>query len=353
MGLLRCLAHAMLALMCLAASPVLAERVVAVGDLHGDYGAYLDIVEAAGVADKKGNWTGGDAVFVQLGDFTDRGPDSLKIVRHLQGLEQAAPKAGGKIVVLVGNHEAMNVSGDLRYVHPGEFAAFATRQSQALRKRAFEMNRESILADYRKSDPQMTSDAARSRWLAETPPGKIEHRQAWVPSGKLGQWIAAKPAIVLIGDTVFVHGGLSVETAARSIDAVNADVAARLAAGDMSDGSILNDSLGPLWYRGNIVRDPAPQVAEGAAPVPPRPSIEDELAQVLSAYKAKRLVVGHTPERGPIIGGHGGKLVRIDTAIASHYGGVRSYLELKDGTTTAWHKDGGGKWVSRELPTPQ
>lgn len=353
MGLLRRLAHAMLAALWLVASPALAERVVAVGDLHGDYDAYLDIVEAAGIADKKGNWTGADTVFIQLGDFTDRGPDSLKIVHHLQELEQAAPKLGGKIVVLVGNHEAMNVSGDLRYVHPGEFAAFATRDSQALRKRAFDKNRNAILTDFRMTDPEITTDAARRRWLAETPPGKIEHRQAWMPSGKLGQWIAAKPAIVLIGDTVFVHGGLSVETAARSIEAVNADVAARLAAGDMSDGSILNDSLGPLWYRGNISRDQAPPVATGAAPLPPRPSIEDELAQVLAAYKAKRLVVGHTPERGPIIAGHGGRLVRIDTAIASHYGGVRSYIELRDGTTTAWHKDGGGKWVSRELPTPQ
>ena len=353
MDLLRHMLFAMLAALLVAAAPATAERIVAIGDLHGDYGAFLDIVEAAGLANQKGRWTGGEAVLVQLGDVTDRGPDSLKIVRYLQALEQAAPKGGGKVVVLVGNHEAMNVTGDLRYVHPGEYAAFVTRSSEDLRDRVYLANQDSILASYRQRDAGITPEAARRRWLDETPLGWLEHRQAWSPAGKLGKWIAAKPAIARLGETLFVHGGISVETATRPVPAINAEVAASLSAGGASRGSILTDELGPLWYRGNVLRDPVKPLAEGGVVPPPRPSIEAELAQVLAAYGAKRLVVAHTPNLAGIVADHGGRLVRIDTGISAAYGGVRSYLELNDGQATAWTKQGGGKWVSQVLPSPQ
>ncbi len=352
MNLLRRMLIAVLVMLLLAAAPAAAQRIVAVGDLHGDYDAFLDIVGAAGLSDKKSRWTGGEAVLVQLGDVTDRGPDSLKIIRHLQALEQAAPKSGGKVFVLVGNHEAMNVTGDLRYVHPGEYAAFATRGSPGLRDRVYDANRDAILAHFRQSDAQTTPEAARRRWLDDTPPGKLEHRQAWSPRGKLGQWIGAKPAIVRLGGTLFVHGGISVETAARPIRDINAEVSARLTSGERSAGSILTDEFGPLWYRGNVHRDPVKPMVEGEAPTPPRPSIEAELAQVLTVYGARRLVIAHTPNPAGIVAEHGGRLVRIDTGISTAYGGVHSYLELKDGLAMAWAKDGGGKWASQVLPSP-
>jgi hypothetical protein len=335
-----------------AATPAASERIVAVGDLHGDYQAFLAIVEAAGISDEEGRWTGGDAVLVQLGDVTDRGPDSLRIIRHLQKLETDAPKGGGRIVVLVGNHEAMNVTGDLRFVHPGEYAAFATRDSAKFRDQVFEANRDAVLAQLRERTPGLSPDDALKRWREETPLGMLEHRRAWQPSGELGKWIAAKPAIARIGDTLFVHGGISLEITARPIEAVNADVAAKLVLGDMSPTSILNDELGPLWYRGNIARDPVKPPAEGQAPAPERPSIEEELTRVLGAYQAKRLVIAHTPHPAGIVASHDGKLVRIDTGISSYYGGVRSYLELKDGQATAWTMQGGGTWVSQVLPSP-
>jgi len=353
MKLLRHTLTAFLVTLLITAAPAAAERIVAVGDVHGDYDAFLEIVEAAGLSDKEGRWTGGNTVFVQLGDFTDRGPNSLKIIRLMQVLEQAAPKRGGKVVVLVGNHEAMNVIGELRYVHPGEYAAFATRRSEDLRERVYETNQHLITAYYQQWDAQMTPDTARRRWMDDTPLGKIEHRLAWSPSGELGKWIARKPAIAKIGDTLFVHGGISVETATRPIREVNAEVAARLAEGESHANSILTDELGPLWYRGNILRDPVPPPADGEAPAPQRPSIEDELAHVLAAYGAKRLVVAHTPNLSGIVADLGGRLVRVDTGITTYYGGVLSYLELEDGRATAWQRDEEGKWVSHVLQSPQ
>jgi hypothetical protein len=352
MGLLRRMAIFILA-MVLASPPAAAERIIAVGDLHGDYAAFIDILATAGISDGDAAWTGGETIFVQLGDFSDRGPDSLKLIRHLQALEAAAPKAGGKIVVLVGNHEAMNVTGDVRYVHPGEYAAFANRNSSRFRDQVFEENRKAIVAQYRQRDAGISVEKAHRRFDEETPLGMLEHRRAWKPSGEIGQWIAQRPAVVALGDALFVHGGMSAEYSTRSIEDINAAVSAGLAAGDTSSKSILTDDLGPLWYRGNILREPPKSHGEASASTPQRPSIEDELRQVLAAFGARRLVIGHTPNPAGIVAQHEGRLVRIDTGISAYYGGVRSYLELNDGQATAWTKDGGGIWVSQVLPSPQ
>ena len=108
-----------LVLVALVSAPVPAaapqpQRIVAVGDLHGDYAAWTAIARAAGVIDPRGHWGGGSATLVQLGDVTDREPDSLKIIRSLQQLQKEAPRRGGRVVVVLGNHEAMNLLGDNR-----------------------------------------------------------------------------------------------------------------------------------------------------------------------------------------------------------------------------------------------
>jgi len=339
----------------LAAAPAAAappQRVVAIGDLHGDYGAFEDIAQAAGVIDAKGKWTGGDTVLLQLGDIADRGPDSLKIYRALQKLEKDAPKAGGAVMVLVGNHEAMNVTGDLRYVSAGEYDAFKTKSSAGVRDKLFELNKAAIIGFYRQKTPDISEADAKAKWFETEPLGKIEQRSAWGPKGEIGKWIATKPAMVKLRCTVFVHGGLSIETAARPMDAVNAEVDAELAKGESNAQSILTDPLGPLWYRGNIQRGGAG--SDEASPADPnRPSIADELTQVLAAYGAGRLVVAHTPNLKGIVASEDGRLVRIDTGNSLAYGGVHSYLEISGEGTSAHRKGDDGTWSSTALPAPQ
>ncbi len=108
------------------------ERVVAIGDLHGDYEQYIELLEINGLVDSRLAWIGGKSHLVQLGDIPDRGPDSLKIIRHMMKLEKQAARKGGKVHPLIGNHEAMNIEGDLRYVHPQEYAVLITRSSARL-----------------------------------------------------------------------------------------------------------------------------------------------------------------------------------------------------------------------------
>lgn len=162
------------------------RRIIAIGDLHGDYEAYLDIIQAAGLSNAKGSWKGGHAILVQMGDVPDRGPDTLKIIVHLQKLQKAAARKGGEVVVLLGNHEAMNVTGDLRYVSAGEYEEFRDRKSKDRRERVFEVNKSALMEFYRKSDPEISEEAAKEKWFAQNPLGKIEHRIAWSPKGKVG-----------------------------------------------------------------------------------------------------------------------------------------------------------------------
>ncbi|WP_265570147.1 metallophosphoesterase [Sphingomicrobium nitratireducens] len=327
------------------------QRVVALGDLHGDYDAYIDIVAAAGLVDADGHWSGGSTVFVQLGDVTDRGPSSRKIIEHLRTLDTEAEAAGGDVVVLAGNHEAMNVIGDLRYVHPGEYAAFVTDDSKKLRDKTFAANEGAITAIVHQQKPDASEDEVRDLWMAAHPLGKLEHRAAWAPGGDYGRWAAGLPTIAKIGNSLFVHGGISAEASERTIDQLNVAVSEAMTTGEAE--SILTDPLGPLWYRGNVVREApaAPDAAPAADAPPPRPSVEEELALVLDRYGAERLVVAHTPRRKGIGASLGGRLVRIDTGISAHYGGPRTYLELVGGHAYAIEKQD-GEWVRRTLPQP-
>jgi len=316
-----------------AASPALAlpppqpARIVAVGDLHGDFEAWRAIAGDAGLVGPRGNWTGGRTTLVQVGDVVDRGADSLKIVRELMRLQKEAPRQGGKVIVLVGNHEAMNIIGDLRYVTPQEFAAFAGPSSDSLRDRLYEAKKAEIETKYRAKDPAMSAAAIRAAWIKDTPLGWAEQRLAWAPDGEIGRWVVRNPAVASVNGNLFVHGGLSAEYSKIELAELNRRVASALSSVDRSPNSIIRDVLGPLWYRGLVTRDPkATEIAEGAAT--PRPSIEQELATVLSAYGARRIVVGHTPSLSGIQIQYGGRLVRIDSGNSRYYGGPPSYLEI-------------------------
>lgn len=324
------------------------QRIIAIGDLHGDHAAWRAIARAAGLIDGKGKWTGRNATLVQMGDIVDRGPDSLKIIRDLMSLQREAPRRGGRVVVLLGNHEAMMMTGDLRYVHPGEYAAFATRDSKARRDRVYEANKPAIEAAYRARVPDMSPAAIKDEWLKGWPLGKVEYQLAWRPDGELGKWALANPAVAKLGDTLFVHGGISAAYAQLPIDEINRQAAAALRAQDATPTAIVSHPQGPLWYRGLIVRndgDPAT-----LAPVPPGTTIpltiDQEVDLALKNYGVKRLVVAHTPSRQGIISAAGGKLWRVDSAISRHYGGTPAYLEIVGDRVTAHNvpRPAGKEW---------
>ena len=112
------------------------ERVVVVGDVHGAYESLVGILRQAAMIDSEGVWIGDEDHLVMLGDLVDRGPDSRKALTLVMRLQYEAEQAGGRVHLVLGNHEVMNLVGELSYTSPSEFAAFAKEEDPKERKAA-------------------------------------------------------------------------------------------------------------------------------------------------------------------------------------------------------------------------
>lgn len=319
------------------------ERIVAISDVHGDFDAMLATLSAAGIIDGAQAWSGGTAHLVISGDLLDRGPDSRKAMDVVIRLEAEAEAAGGAVHQLLGNHEIMNLVGDLRYVAAEEFAAFAGEEDPASREIAY-----AAFLERRGSEDD---EAARAAFAENYPPGFFAHRRAFRSDGEYGAWLLDKPIVVVVNDTAFTHGGLSpmviefgldginnglvgdVREYVRNLDtvidaglldpaenfyrhpsalenvsraALSEDVANAVDNVIRLNGSPVHDPSSPLWYRGNV----------GCGPL-----IEtDRLDSVLDAIDAKRVVIGHTPTlTREVLSRLDGRVVEIDTGMLSAY----------------------------------
>jgi hypothetical protein len=96
-------------------------RVFAVSDIHGHPEKLQASLRDAGLTDAEGNWSGVDARLWFLGDFFDRGPDGIGVLRYVRDLIAQAPD--GAIRMLLGNHEilalGMRKFGDSFVPHDG------------------------------------------------------------------------------------------------------------------------------------------------------------------------------------------------------------------------------------------
>ena len=175
------------------------ERVVAVGDVHGDFEQFVKTLRAADVINEKLDWSSDKTHLVQTGDVFGRGPDSRKVMDLLMKLEPQAAKAGGAVHALIGNHEEMVLRGDWRYLHEGEVESYGGQDG-------------------------LPKDMG--------------------PQGTYGKWIRGHNAVIKINDVLFLHAGLSPKYAAKSLDELNRGIRDGLGKGGMG-----RDPAGPLWYR--------------------------------------------------------------------------------------------------------
>ncbi len=109
------------------------ERIAVFGDVHGAYDDLIALLEQGELVDKQLRWVGGRTHLVSLGDLLDRGPESRRVMDLLMRLQGEAGQAGGSVHVLLGNHEIMNLTGDLRYVSPEEYEAFSDDEDSMVR----------------------------------------------------------------------------------------------------------------------------------------------------------------------------------------------------------------------------
>ena len=164
------------------------DRVVAVSDIHGAHDAFVQILERAAVIDGQAAWVGGATHLVIVGDVLDRGADSRRSLDLIMRLETEAPAAGGRVHLLLGNHEVMNMTGDLRYVAPGEYQAFAADEEPADRDQAYERYVASLNGADTRPD--------RKSFDEQFPPGFFAHRKAFAPDGVYGRWLLEKPFLL-------------------------------------------------------------------------------------------------------------------------------------------------------------
>lgn len=313
------------------------SRIVAIGDLEGDYEKFTDMLRTAGLIDARGRWSGGQTHLVQLGDIPDRGPNSRMIMDLLMRLEPQAQRAGGRVHALIGNHEAMNVYGDLRYVHPGEYAAFATSRSARVRDRYYQQYTQALRRNPPASGLPVFDAAYRAQWDAEHPLGWVEHREAWGPRGHYGRWIARHNAVIRINDTLFLHAGLGPSFAAAPRPAMNQAVSSELneRPSPVYPG-ILENQEGPLWYRGFSMNTEAAETAN--------------LENVLRAQGVARIVVGHTKVTSTVLPRFNGRVLIADIAVPAGHSDPHAFLIFENGAWITVHR---GQRVPLLASTPQ
>ncbi len=288
------------------------ERIVAIGDVHGEYTNFLALLREAELVNRRGNWIAGTTHLVQLGDIPDRGPDTDKVIKLLKQLEIQAEKAGGKVHVLIGNHEAMNMLGDLRYVDPGELAALRTRDSRRLRDAFYEQEVARRVA----ADPEFVADEIfRKQWEKEVPLGLIEHRRAWGPTGDFGAWVLQHNAVIRINRNLFLHAGISPQIVGMSATQINEQIRQELRNGLGTEPGLSEREDGPLWYRGLATNDETIELAH--------------VDRVLAAYDVDRIIIGHTPGLATVVPRFAGKVLVVDAGLSAYYGRHRAALLLE------------------------
>lgn len=329
------------------------DRVVAFADVHGAYNELSALLHETGIVDAQDHWAAGHAHVVSMGDLLDRGADSRKVMDLMMRLQAEAQQAGGQLHVVLGNHEAMNILGDLRYVGAAEFASYLGLEPAGARD-------------------------------AKVPSGYFGHQVAFSPQGKYGQWLLAQPVAIVINDALFMHGGPATILRGMSLQELNLryrtaltdylGLAMRLEqgnllqAGDEFDArprlarerlaaaaangavpdAVLTDAVqrfevaannaliserGPNWYRGAALCNEATEA--------------DVLQPLLQQFGATRLVVGHTPTRDSrAVTRFAGRVVKLDAGMnrAVYQGRAAALYLLSNGLSV--------RYAGESEPTP-
>jgi hypothetical protein len=322
------------------------DRILAIGDLHGNHAGFKRILREAGILDARGHWCARDTHLVQLGDILGRGGEPGKIFRLLKRMEEEAPEFGSRVHVLLGNHEAMSMSGLILYNTMEEFRDLAGEDLLGCGNggndagTAFGKDADTDAAATAAAEGAEAGPGEASSPIPAFLEGKLgkrldmlgckEFRAALSPYGKVGSWLLGHDSAVSINGQLFVHGGLNRRHGFMPLEELNDRVRSELS----DDGApragedLMLRRDGPQWNRDYTLR--------------PSDDRDAELREVLDYHGCERMVVGHTPtsvidqsQRGRILPLYGERLYCIDTGIGKTYGEKLSALNMERGTASA------------------
>lgn len=238
-----------------------ADKIFALSDIEGDFSSFRRLLQAGGVIDSNFNWTFGNGHLVLVGDFVDRGSQVTEVLWLIYSLEEKAKAAGGYVHYILGNHEILNLSSDLRYVNPKYF-----------------------------------HDAKLMH---------INYEKLFDKNSEIGRWLRTKNVMEKIGNLVFVHGGISAElqNLGLSISRINQLARTYYEMGnelsmDETVNTIMSSKVGPFWYRGYYKNNYS---------VTP-----EQLDNIISKFSVSHIITGHTIAADTISAWYGGKVIDLD-----------------------------------------
>ncbi len=230
------------------------DSLFVIGDVHGRYDQLIHLMQKSNIIDKNLNWMAGEAHVVFLGDLFDRGSDVTKVLWFIYELEDKAEAAGGKVHLVLGNHEIMTMTKDLRYVSPKEMA---------------------IAGAFDKSYDELFHPT----------------------KSLLGAWLRSKPSVLKIDKAIFAHGGI-VDLETGSVKGFNELVHNYMEQPiyldimqDQPDSTkydpikwkqmryFFYSDESPFWYRGYVNSD----------------TLAPQLKTMLRKYNSNVHIVAHTP----------------------------------------------------------
>ena len=236
-------------------------RQFVLSDIEGNFGAFRKLLQSNGVIDASYNWTFGNGHLVLVGDFVDRGQDVTEVLWLIYSLEDKAKAAGGYVHYVLGNHEIMIMSGDIRYVHQTYHA---------------------------------------NSMLLQT-----GYAMLFGENSELGRWLRTKNIMEKVGENLYVHGGISPEINRLSIPLPVINEITRPWYADStynySDPKLIQiyeSNSSPFWYRGYYSGDVK------ATPM--------QVDSTLSLYAVKQIVTGHSIVSDIISMWYGGKVINTD-----------------------------------------
>ncbi|KAJ4977091.1 hypothetical protein NE237_002197 [Protea cynaroides] len=292
------------------------DRLIAIGDLHGDLHKFKESLSLARLTDGNDHWIGGNTTVVQVGDVLDRGGDELKILYFLEKLKREASRSGGSIITMNGNHEIMNIDGDFRYVTEAgldEFKVWSDwfRIGNSMKSLCDGLEKPKDLFEGIPSVfpgiKEEFHEGFRARIAALRPKGPISRR-----------FLSNNLTVLIIGESVFVHGGILQKHVIYGLERINEEVR--------------------NWING-LTRRLSPDFVRGRHSIVWLRSFSEELAKecdcstlehVLATIPgAKRMIMGHTIQEKGINGVCENRAIRIDVGMSKGcINGLPEVLEI-------------------------
>jgi hypothetical protein len=276
-----------------------------VGDLHGDLdNAIVVLRDILGVVGPDGrSWVGGCSTVVQVGDVVDRGGQSLAALDYLARLQKQAREDGGKLILLLGNHEVLNLGGEAQYANPAEVTHVG---GTAEWTRLFGPNGQyRHLLDARADAVEMgggavvvVADNSAIGLNAAASPGGAARPTIDGDSGRQHPYVSTRTGIQIAyfdapTRSVFVHAGLPPIWAALGVAELNRLAREQIRRGAYHDGVF--GEFGPIWDR-TIIYGAASMPANG----PQRVTACSTLMRSLRILSAS-VYLGGGPVSGEIV----------------------------------------------------